>query len=82
MKFPLRWIHPVFLSSLFLSILGVQKQTTNHGVLLELGRTPLYIQAAKQAIKNWERIRISKANPLLLAAYRALFHQNQRLCSK
>ena len=49
-------------------LLGVQKQTTNHGVLLELGRTPLYIQAAKQAIKNWERIRRGKANVILMAS--------------
>ena len=33
-------------------ILGVQKQTTNIGVLLELGRTPMYLYAAKFAVKN------------------------------
>ena len=37
-------------------ILGVQKQTTNIGVLLELGRIPLNFFATKFAIKNWERI--------------------------
>ena len=31
-------------------ILGVQKQTTNCGVLLEIGRIPLHIWAAKFAI--------------------------------
>ena len=38
-------------------ILGVQKQTTNIGVLLELGRIPIHIYAIKQAIKNWEIIK-------------------------
>ena len=33
-------------------ILGVQKQTTNIGVLLELGRTPLSICAAKFSVKK------------------------------
>ena len=37
-------------------LLGVQKQTTNVGVLLELGQIPLSIYAKKMAIKNWERI--------------------------
>ena len=51
-------------------ILGVQKQTTNYGVLLELGKTPLHIQAKKLAIKNWERIRQGKANEILLTSCR------------
>ena len=38
-------------------ILGVQKQTTNVGVLLELGRVPFQNFAIKAAIKNWEQIR-------------------------
>ena len=38
-------------------ILGVQKQTTNIGVLLELGRIPLQNFATKASIKNWERIK-------------------------
>ena len=41
-------------------ILGVQKQTTNIGVLLELGRVPLQNFAIKAAIKNWERIKTGK----------------------
>ena len=44
-------------------VLGVQKQTTNTGVLLELGRIPLQIYAVKAATKNWERIRSGKVNP-------------------
>ena len=38
-------------------LLGVQKQTTNIGVLLELGSVPMQLFAVKLAIKNWERIR-------------------------
>ena len=37
-------------------LLGVQKQTTNLGVLLELGQIPLSILAKKNSIKNWVRI--------------------------
>ena len=37
-------------------LLGVQKQTTNCGVLLELGSLPLQIYAIKNATKNWVRI--------------------------
>ena len=41
----------------FKAILGVHKQATSLGVLLELGRTPLDIECIKFAIKNWERIK-------------------------
>ena len=52
-------------------LLGVQKQTPNTGVLLELGRLPLTQFAKKNCIKNWRRIHIQKkANPLLLASHR------------
>ena len=37
-------------------ILGVQKQTTNIGVLLELGEIPITIYAKKNCIKNYFRI--------------------------
>ena len=57
-------------------ILGVQKQTTNIGVLLELGRVPRGIYAAKSAIKNWERIRKGQGNVLLLASYRGAMESN------
>ena len=50
-------------------ILGVGKKTTNIGVLLELGRYPIYINAIKLGIKNWERIRMGDANSILLASY-------------
>ena len=51
-------------------LLGVQKQTTNAGVLLELGKSPLCIQAKKLCIKNWERIAVhKKANLVLEISY-------------
>ena len=53
----------------FKEILGVGKQTTNIGVLLELGRYPLHINAIKLSVKNWERIKKGNANNLLLASY-------------
>ena len=51
-------------------ILGVQKQTSNIGVLLELGQVPLSLYAIKNAIKNWERIAIKRAaNGLVIKGY-------------
>ena len=50
-------------------VLGVQKQTTNIGVLLELGRIPLSIWAMKFAVKNWERIRLGRGNEILIDGY-------------
>ncbi len=51
-------------------LLGVQKQTTNIGVLLELGQVPLQLYAIKNAIKNWIRIvRNEKANELVIKSY-------------
>ena len=47
-------------------LLGVQKQTTNIWVLLELGRGPLILFAKKNSIKNWVRINTGKANQVLL----------------
>ena len=57
-------------------ILGVQKQTTNIGVLLELGRIPLNIYARKFAIKNWERIKGKNSNDLLLSSYNDALNEN------
>ena len=48
-------IENVFLS-FCKQLLGVQKQTTNIGVLLELGQIPITLLAQKNAIKNWIRI--------------------------
>ena len=61
---PIENLHLMFCKHL----LGVQKQTTTDGVLLELGRGPLIISAKKAAVKNWERISMGKANPIVLAA--------------
>ena len=51
-------------------LLGVHKNTTNNGVLLETGRVPWHIHAIKASIKNWERIRKSQANIILLDSYK------------
>lgn len=49
---PFETVHMKFCKEL----LGVQKQTTNTGVLLELGQLPLSVHASKHAIKNWVRL--------------------------
>ena len=58
-------------------ILGVQKNTTNHGVLLELGRTPLTFEAQRLSIKNWERIKGGKGNIYLEAGTETMCTLNQ-----
>ena len=50
-------------------VLGVQKCTTNYGVLLELGRVPLILEARKLSLKNWDRIRKKKGNVLVTKSY-------------
>ena len=46
-------------------LLGVQTQTSNIGVLLEVGRVPLMAFALKNSIKNWNRIaKLKKCNSL------------------
>lgn len=57
-------------------ILGVQKQTTNIGVLLELGRIPLQSYAIKAAIKNWERIKTKENNIHLQTSYQGAIRDN------
>ena len=49
-------------------ILGVQRNTTTIGVLLELGRLPLTLEAQRLSLKNWERIRSGDANILVSAS--------------
>ena len=56
-------------------VLGVQKNTTNYGVLLELGRTPLTLEAQRLSIKNWERIKSAKGNVFVCQSY-------QNACAK
>ena len=60
---PIENVHMRFCKEL----LGVQKQTTNIGILLELGRVPLTLFAKKNCIKNWGRINTGNANKVLLS---------------
>ena len=57
-------------------LLGVQKQTTNIGVLLDLGEIPISTYAKKQCIKNFHRVRSKKANVILLASMDNLANNN------
>ena len=57
-------------------ILGVQKQTPNVGVLLELGRIPLQTYAKRAAIKNWERIKSGRINPHVRTSYDIAVKEN------
>ena len=50
-------------------VLGVQKNTSNCGVLLELGRTPLMMEAQKLSLKNWNRIKEGNGNFLVTNSY-------------
>ena len=70
---PLENLHMKFCKQL----LGVQRQTTNIGVLLELGQIPLQIYAIKSAIKNWTRIAGQETcNELLIKSYRFSLSKN------
>ena len=69
---PIKKLHMM----IYKQILGVQKQTTNIGVLLELGEIPLIIYANKFSVKNWERIRNKRANFLLLSSYKDALNEN------
>ena len=49
-------------------LLGVQRQTTNIRVLLDLGRVPIMLYGRKNCIKNWYRIHIlGRTNELVLS---------------
>ena len=41
-------------------LLGVQRLTSNIGVILELGRMTIILHGKKQCNKNWERIHITR----------------------
>ena len=69
---PIENIHLMFCKHL----LGVYRNTTTDGVLLELGRHPLVIYAQKAAVKNWERIKNNNANPLLVASMNSAQNDN------
>ena len=60
----------------FKQMLKVQKQTTNNGVLLELGRIPAHYLAIKAAIKNWERIKYINLDTLLESSYKDAINHN------
>ena len=62
---PIELVQNKFLKDL----LGVQKQTTNIGVLLEMGKLPIWVHAKTASVKNWERIVAGKANELLLNSH-------------
>ena len=63
---PIENVHMRFCKQL----LGVQRQTTNVGVLLEMGRIPIMHYAIKNCIKNWSRIHITgKANEMVLLSH-------------
>ena len=70
---PVEIIHYMFCKQL----LWVQRQTTNVGVLLELGQVPLNIYAKKMALKNWERISFQKkANYITIKSYEFALKEN------
>jgi len=52
------------------NILGVQKQTSNIGTLLELGAVPIMFFGVKNCLKNWHRIhKKHEANSILLKVH-------------
>lgn len=70
LKLPTNCPFETLFQSFCKQLLGVQKQTTNTGVLLELGLVPLSLYAKKNAFKNWHRIsEIRVANPLVRLSY-------------
>ena len=70
---PVELLHRKFCKQL----LGVNLQTTNNAVYLELGRLPLEIYAKKNAAKNWDRIYLQQiGNELLLASCNAPTENN------
>ena len=69
------------IETLFMSfckqLLGVQTQSTNDGVLLELGQFPLHILAKKRAIKNWVRMATNtNCNKLVYDSYQYSADEN------
>ena len=59
----------LFQNKFLKQLLGVQVQTSNIGVLLETGRTPLSIYAKKNCVKNWSRIVRKNCNNIVLSSY-------------
>ena len=70
---PFETLHHSFCKQL----LGVQKQTTNIGVLLELGQVPLKYYAKRNAIKNWKRISThNSTNDILISSFKFALYQD------
>ena len=77
MKLPTSNPIETFFMSFCKQLLGVQKQTTNFGVLLELGLIPLTIWGKKKAIKNWVRIaKGENCSKILKEAYAFAVEEN------
>ena len=81
LQFPKDYPVQILFMSICKQILGVQKQTTNIGVLLELGLIPLHLHAVRASVKSWERLRDQKGNDHLLASYADADAENVRLPS-
>ena len=59
------------------TLLGVQKQTTNIGVLLELGAVPIMFFGVKNCLKNWHRIhKKHEANIITLKVHQMATEHN------
>ena len=59
------------------ALLGVQKQTSNIGTLLELGAVPIMFFGVKNCLKNWHRIHKNhEANSLLLKIHQMATEHN------
>ena len=57
-------------------LLGVQRQTSNIAVLLELGQVPLRLHTTRSAIKNWDRINSKKGGILVTKSYESSILEN------
>ena len=59
------------------ALLGVQKQTSHIGILLELGAVPIMFFGVKNCLKNWHRIhKRHEANSILLQVHRIATEHN------
>ena len=59
------------------TLLGVQKQTSNIGVLLELGAVPIMFFGVKNCLKNWDRIHKKyEANNIVLSTHQMAIEHN------
>ena len=77
LKLPANNPFEILFRSFCKQLLGVQKQTTNVGVLLELGQVPLKLYAMKNALRNWHRIsKLKEANSLVTSSYENASTQN------